>query len=453
MAEIEKIPQSSKSLSASGKGDDGPSVFIENRISSKGGGGGTGTARAARSALLFGMTPAVAALGLYAIGSTAAWGAMLPWGLGLSDEVDRLNSVVMNLTGQVDRLEGEVDRLSFLVTNLTEQVDRYEEQNEILQESNEEFKRQNAILNASNAVYEEQNQRLNESVNELERQNEILNASNAEYAELNAELNETNQELSNEVDKLANITQNLTMVVIELEEANQNLTVQVDRLEAANENLTSQVEELEQQVLFLQEENDRLQALVDDLEAILQFIRDHAEEIQETVEAVAAFLAQEIETNRQLIMGRLELTYQQITTSWVCGYDLTFRGEPFTVDPNSPIGATDYPRAVVSQSGRDGYVEEEVLTELCLDNDDFELFLSNSTGLGTIPPVNVTSNELQVGVSVYTDLAMEWYFPSTNVTPGLNSTDWAIAEYNCNNLLPEQRFFWEPRPPSTFSPI
>lgn len=411
-------------------------VTVEHRVSTAGGGSGGGlggTSRAARSALVFGMTPMIAALAMYAVGSTGAWAGLLPWGLGLSDEVDRLES-------QVDRLEG-------LVTNLTEQVDRFAEQNAILAENNAEFRKQNAMLNASNVVYEEQNDRLNASVAELERQNDILEENNADYAALNAQLNETNQNLSDEVDTLEVITQGLNATVVELDEVNQNLTVQVDRLEVANGNLTVQVDELETANANLTATVDELEQQVKNLEEILEFIKEYADEIQESVESIAAFLADQIEIYRQLIMVRLELTYQQSTIGWVCGYDLTFRGQPFTDDPNSPMGAAYYPLAVVSDDGADdGYVEEEVLTELCLNNTDFELYLSNLTDSEINPPVNVTSNELQVGVSRYTGFALEWYFPSTSAGPGLDSADWANASYDCKNLDIEQRFFWGPTP-------
>mmetsp|Transcript_56262 Transcript_56262/g.168463 ORF Transcript_56262/g.168463 Transcript_56262/m.168463 type:complete len:94 (-) Transcript_56262:11-292(-) len=88
----ETEPQTPQSTAAGGGG--GSAVTIEHRFSNDAKSARGGGARVARKALIFGMAPAVAALGMYAVGSTAAWAGLLPWGLGLSEEGERLEQKI-----------------------------------------------------------------------------------------------------------------------------------------------------------------------------------------------------------------------------------------------------------------------------------------------------------------------------------------------------------------------
>lgn len=394
---------------------------------------GPSASSAARSALFFGMKPMVALLGIYALVATAAWGFLLPWGL--------------SLTGQVDRLEAEIDRLGSEVDDLEGQVDRYSEENDRMEKNNEEFGAQNDIFTSSNEVYEDLNDGLNVSVAELTRQNQLLEESNEEYAALNVELLESNEALTVEVDELGVLSTKLTATADEYEKLTDDLSTQVTKLEESNDELGTRVTGLESEVGNLGNENDRLSKLVEDFKKIESFLSEEAANIQQSVDQIAAFLTDQIDANRNLVLQRMATAYRQVTTSFTCGFDLTYRGFSFTSDPNSSLGGTWYPFAVIGPGNEDGYVEETVLTELCLDSDDFEAYLSNFIGG---EPNTVTTNELQSGVSRYVDLAMVWYFPyeeedATTTVTGVGSGDWAEAGYNCENLPQEKQFFWGSR--------
>jgi len=384
---------------------------------------------AARSALVFGMKPAVLALGAYAVVATAAAGFMLPWGMGLSAEVDRLEVQVNRLSNETDRLEGEVDR--------------YELQNELLAENNEEFSRQNVIFEASNDLFEENNDRLDMSVEELREENKKLSASNVEYRALNAELQTSGEALTGELDELTDLTETLTKSVKDYEQLSDELSAEVTKLEAANEDLDTQIVDLGTEVTNLGDENDRLSKLIEDFDKIEEFLSEQAENIQDSVEQLASFLSDQIDTNSDLVLTRMATAAQQKTYSWVCGYDLTYRGFPFSNDPNAEIGSTFYPMVAVGEGNDQGYVEETVLSELCLDSTDFELYLANFIGTTSVPPVEVTTNELQSCVSRYVDLAMDWYYPGTDQADegGVSKDDWAAANFDCENLPREKKFF------------
>merc|ERR1711862_589887 len=117
-----------------------------------------------------------------------------------------------------------------------------------------------------------------------------------------------------------------------------------------------------------------------------------------------------------------------------CAYRDMFRLDDFVNDDRLPIGAGSYPGVIE-------YVDERVLSELCLSTPDFEIYLDNRwVQQGVQPPVLATTNDLITSVQLYTMAAMDYYFPDRASEDGLSQTDWAEASHKCENLPPEKRF-------------
>lgn len=367
---------------------------------------------------IFGLSkPVVGAVLVYSVMATGAWAYLLPNYLALQETVKEL--------------ETQVDRLEVAVTELESQVDRYEAENEKLEENLEEFATQNEQLKLSNALYAKLTTRLNNTVYELEEQNDILEANNEEYARLNTELNSTAMVLEDEVDALEMAIDDIGETALAAARINDEFLDEAQVLEGLNGTLSEQVDAINSVIIDMNGEIGRLQDLVDELRTILSFLDEAADDIGESYEDIAAFLADQIETNQNILMETLQNTYQQTAAGWVCSFQSFFAGDAFIDNPDSPIGVANYPDVIE-------YVEDNVLVPLCLDTSDFEAFLAENNGLAN-PPVDVTANQLVSSVSEYTTAALNYYFPDEGEL-GLTYDDWAAAEYQCSGLPDGQKF-------------
>jgi hypothetical protein len=81
-------------------------------------------------------------------------------------------------------------------------------------------------------------------------------------------------------------------------------------------------------------------------------------------------------------------------------------------------------------------VDQRVLSELCLDVSDFELYLNEANANSD----GITSFGLIRGVLLYTTQALDYYFPEKDET-GLTLAGWSQASFTCDNLL--NPFFWD----------
>jgi hypothetical protein len=398
-------------------------LTIEHKAARSGGGGAGGS-------LMFGMKkPMIGLVAFLVIG--------IPFAYAISQWIR-----IPGLQSQIEELEMEVDRLSLEVDRLTAQVDRLAVQNDRLESLNDrlnstvvEFEALNDQLNASNVVFEMLNGGLNMTALELQENVEDLQEQNEEFATLNNQLNETNLVLSSEVDRLENATSLLERQNEQLFLLSESLSSETAQLEFSNEQLNETVVGLEGRVLDFELENNRLTQLNSDLGTIVSFLNTTTANLDETFDAVSAFLADQINVNRFLVLETLQNTYQQRLSSWDCDFRDAFRNRDFVSDGRIPIGADDYPAVVA-------YVDEQLLTELCLDQADFEQHLESAVvQSGIVPPVSTTVNQLIMGVQTYTNLAVDYYFPDNgDAVGGLADEDWAAASYNCENLPAELQF-------------
>lgn len=366
--------------------------------------------------------PVVIGVCLYAIASTVVMGFSLNGALkvpGLNDQIDALEQQVDELEYQVDRLHNETNRLEAQNDRLEALNDELEGLTDDLNETVTYYAELNAIFNESNAYYQELNDDFNQSLTVAQA--------------LNTELNGTVERLQREVDELEALKNNLTDELDRSEALNTQLMGTVEDLNETKAALNTKINDLNTQVDGLEEQNQVLNNLTRDLLTILSFLNETSGEVNESVEAISAYLADQINENRILLLGKLKYTYIQKTSNFKCNYDSRFGNLEWGVDKSLPIGATNYSDVI-------DYVNETVLTEICANSTDFEYFLVTESELGydgAVPPVNITSDQLIVGVDIYTTSLLDYYFPDAEES-GLNMTDWVLAEFECEGLREKQ---------------
>jgi cell division septum initiation protein DivIVA len=332
------------------------------------------------------------------------------------DEYSQPQRTNQNLENQVNRLEEQNDRftklnnelnatvqeLNFVAKDLNETAIRLAEINDDLNTTNFEFKDRITELTAQNEAFKGLNEDLNRTVLELESQvNRFQNAI--------ATLILQNAELSNYTDALANITGSLEDIT-----SDQNATIRA--LEVALGELVG--------------ENDRLEDLNIGLETIVGFLNETSAEIGESLEQVADFLAEQITTSRVLVLGNLETSSQTKISNWDCDYRDVYREKTYGTDFDAPIPPGEI-------AGIVAYVNDRILSDLCLIASDFENYLSETYS------DSLTSNRVVTAVTNYVSAALDWYFSDGQGGEGISHEQWAEAGYRCQNLPDQFEFVSE----------
>jgi hypothetical protein len=249
--------------------------------------------------------------------------------------------------------------------------------------------------------------------------NEVLADSIEEYAvqissmnDIQAELNETAQMLEEERENFDEIISNLGVEV---------------------NNLNNEVDDLHTQLEALKAQNELLASSNSNLTSTLTFLTQAGIDLNNTVEGISGYLAGEIDENTDIVLRDLELSYQNVYSYWTCSglFQDKFGGKSWMDDQTLEVGSNDYPELAE-------YVDEYVLTEICADENDFELFLTTDTIIayfGPAPPENISFAEFLSGVERYSTMMMEHYFDG-----GLSREDWSEAQFDCKNLPTEHLF-------------
>lgn len=355
--------------------------------------------------LLLGMRkPALALVTLMVLGTGGA--AALGW-----FQIPGLNGQIRELEAQVKLLSGEIDRLA-------SENDRYANLNGELNRTVNEFRDMNEDLSATVFELEEISDELNTTNLELVERVDDLAAENRNYAELNQELNITATRLGREVGFFEAAIEQLILengALSNLTESIQGVAEQLGDLTAdQNETLT----ELYGVLNGLTTENNRLESLNSDLVSIVTFLNETSLGLGNSLDQVAGFLSAQIVANQVLVSESLENTYRQRVQNWDCDYRDHFRGQPFGNDYDVTIG--DLIPVI-------NYANERVLSELCLDSSDFELYLMRQY------PEGVSSFRFISALTIYTAEALDFYFPEQE-EQGISPEEWANASYKCQNL-------------------
>jgi outer membrane murein-binding lipoprotein Lpp/uncharacterized protein YukE len=343
------------------------------------------TSSSTRGAVMGMRKPVAALLGALFLGTVGGglWGWL---------QIPGLNEQIKRLEEQVDRLEAQVDRLEVEVDRLGEQNDRYETLN--------------AAFNQTLSGLLEVNEELEGQVNRLE----------GEVGRLGSEVDD----LEEENDRYEQINGDLNMTVIEIQGINDDLRSTVASLDNSVNELNSTVADLELINQELREENQRFSDLNGELHTIASYLNETATDLNETYQELATSLAEQITANRVIVLQTLQNTYSQQVSFWDCSFRDVFRGQPFVVNEDLLIGSA---LSTVLE-----YVEERVLSELCINTTDFTSYLDSSYGLNF-----VSSNQLYQGVAVYTSLVLSFYYP-TGGEEGLTPDEWANAGYSCESV-------------------
>lgn len=277
-------------------------------------------------------------------------------------------------------------------------------------------------------------EQFNETALEYEKQNKILIEENQRYDEYTNTLNETVQNLTSKLTEVQHSEATLiatvegyAIVQEDLEEEIHNLTLHANEL-----NIT--VDSLNDALVTFQEENKRFKELNEDLGEIVSFLEEEAEGVERSYAELAAYLADTILRKRVLAEIGLHERMKSELAGWQCGYKTAFSSQEFVQNEQIPIGYASYDTVV-------GYISDSFFHDLCISRGNFETFLRSEVLMRGQNLWEITSKNLAAGVNMYTTEVLEYYFPDEGEI-GLNSTVWDEADYDCDNLSVENRFFY-----------
>jgi prefoldin subunit 5 len=271
------------------------------------------------------------------------------------------------------------------------------------------------------------NDQLNDTVAELKEQNQFLKEQVDTFADLNQDLNSTVIDLNNEVDRLEGQVSNFTKENDRLEDLVGSLSDETDTLTELSNVLQENVDRLKGEVGNLKTENGRLETSIDNLKTVIEFWGDVVGNIDNTYEEMTAFLAQQISTNRNLVLEALENTYHQRVADWDCGLRAQYALEPFAQDDSVSIPNDKYNEVIDFVNGR-------VLSDLCLSRSNFESYVTSR-----YPSGGISIDRLVTSVRRYTWDAIDHYFPEIG-EDGLTPENWSMANFTCSSLMPSQKY-------------
>ena len=344
---------------------------------------------------------------------------------------------IPGLTAQIEELQTQVKLLTAQVDRLEEENVKFSELNDRLEEENTVFASEIVKFNNTNALYAELNLELADVTADNIRLYDMLNASNVRYQELNLQPDETTNDLQTQVNTLSMVNKRLDATVASYAKENLILGEHVDTLESTNEELTFKVQNLNSTAMALARENNRLSLLNDDLEVVASFLNETTFTLKDSYDDVVTFLAQQIDAGRAIWTRTTENLYRARTNNMICDIQSRFSGQPFVVDPMAAIGGPHYDEVVA-------YVEETMLSELCVKRDHFEAFLLHEST--KVTSSDITLNDLVRSLMRYNMMVFDYYFPRdvSRVDSGeaLGPDDWAAANYRCEELPMSKRFVW-----------
>mmetsp|Transcript_8912 Transcript_8912/g.9848 ORF Transcript_8912/g.9848 Transcript_8912/m.9848 type:complete len:645 (-) Transcript_8912:156-2090(-) len=329
----------------------------------------------------------------------------------LSQEVKALEEQVVRLNTEIDRMTTEIDRLGL-------ENDRYASLNTRLNVTVDELEDVQDDLNSTVYELEDVAARLNLTKDELTQEINTLYDRNREYEVLNIGLAQNVDVLSQEISYFQEALTRLT----EEHSTLLNTTVSLENLVIQFENTTMDQNEtmqiLKETLEGFTQENDRLETFNNDLLDGLQYLNTTLTEgLDTSLEEITLVLGEQVQQQQYMTLKQLEISYRQVIQNWDCTYGTVFSNEEYGQDYDLPLTDNNIlPQTVNS------YVEERVLSKLCLNSYDFADYLNkNYNGL-------ITSNQLIRSTVLYTNAALQYYFPTaTNNDDTTESSESMIA--------------------------
>ena len=139
-----------------------------------------------------------------------------------------------------------------------------------------------------------------------------------------------------------------------------------------------------------------------------------------TLAEISEILGERVQQQQQSTLVQLEISYRQLLAGWDCGFNDVFSFGQGTV---IAISGGSLPVDVRN------YLDDRVLSNLCLDFNDFERYVFATTSGG------VTSSDLVRALTLYTEDAMKYYFPAdASSGNGVSLDEWKEASFQCGLL-------------------
>ena len=250
---------------------------------------------------------------------------------------------------------------------------------------------------------------------------------------MNEVLADSIEEYDVQLSNMNNIQQELNETAQTLEEEREQFEEIISILDVQVDILNNDVDELQIQLEALKAQNELLTSSNSNLTSILTFLTQAGIDLNNTVEGISGYLAGEITENTNIVLRDLELSYQNVYSYWTCAglFEDTFGQKPWMVNHQLEVGSSDFPDLAA-------YVDEYVLTDICADENDFELFLTTDSIIayfGPTPPVDISFAAFSSGIERYSTMMMEYYFEG-----GLTEEDWLEAQFDCRNLPSAKHF-------------
>jgi len=368
----------------------------------------------------------------------------------LNQQVEALEEQVVRLHGEVDRLETENDRYE----NLNDRLDTTVGDLEVVRND----------LNGTASDLEDVASALNTTKDQIVAEIEQLKGQNSEYVRLNQGLQANVMELAGEIEFFREALGELT----DEHSILQNTTASLQDLAMQFSNTTIDQNEtlavLKDTLEGFQTENDRLEVFNEKLETGLNYLNETlfangnlVQSSAATLVEISEVLGEQVQQQQRSTLRQLEISYRQLLAGWDCDYRDVFRSESYgqNYELVLPPATGENPSILATTSGIviplevQNYIDERVLSKLCLDPDDFQKYLSSIAD--ELDAEGVTSNQLIRAVVLYTEDAMQYYFSSsvdadsnngdsgsTTTTPkdasGIPLSEWIDASFRCDLL-------------------
>ena len=285
-------------------------------------------------------------------------------------------------------------------------------------------------------------------VNVLEFDVTDMQAINAKVEQETANLTRVTADLQLATQETQATVDELTVQAHALNETTQDLREHVDALvqtlqssEAKTVVLEDTAQEVEQILQDTQSQTAVLQALEQNFAFLTIYLTNTNTDIaQETFASVQMALASSIALTRVNAFGSLYNWYLDTVNTWDCR-NADFFGDQAFFTPEANQG-----RSIVSVSSLQGLtsvlavVDDRLLQALCLDQEDFNRFLTNLFYPTLAFPValqQVTYAQIEQAVLDYGNRALAYYgLPTCNTNSDcqVSPLDWEQAKFDCHNL-------------------
>jgi len=329
----------------------------------------------------------------------------------------------------------------FKFPSLNKQVQELEEQVFRLKSENDRYEGLNDRLNVTAGDLENVKDDLNGTVMELESVAMALNTTtdqvlgviedlkdqNYEYLMLNKDLQDNVNELAGEVNFFREALDELSSEHSKLKETTDALQDLTEQFANTTVDQKETLAVLKSTLEGFQAENDRLDDINGKLETGLDYLNETlfangnlVESSTATLSDISEMLGERVQQQQQSTQVQLEISYRQLLAGWDCDYNDVFQyGADDVISSNN---GNLFPTELQS------YLNDRVLSKMCLDSQDFERYLLTSTPAG-----GIKSSDLVRAVTLYTEGAMTYYFPSDR-NNGVTLEEWIDASFRCDQL-------------------